>query len=339
MEVSNVPRRPGPRFDPQGFVSTAFQPIVHLHTGKVVGYEALLRGPAGSALACPGRIFGTNSPISPGLIQRLDAACVAAALRSGRLLVPMGLLFINVHLHTLLHMRDLQTSYLRLMESSGIPPEAVVIEISERSRSATPRALSRILRDMRKRGFSLRAGRLRRRLLRVAALALVRAGICEVGQGLRPRDRPVRQEANPGGRRGGHGPETRRQGHRGGRGKLHGASHSNGAGCTHGPGLPLWTTQGCRFLGFPGIHLQPLPPMVFFRRRSGGNPLITIPEPWERQPRTEAFEIAVESFPQECSGHLHNAGFHLGAQGVFHGEELEIEQFVQIHDERFLSPV
>jgi EAL domain-containing protein (putative c-di-GMP-specific phosphodiesterase class I) len=65
----------------------------------------------------------------------------------------MGLLFINVHLHTLLHMRDLQTSYLRLMESSGIPPEAVVIEISERSRSETPRALSRILRGMRRRGF------------------------------------------------------------------------------------------------------------------------------------------------------------------------------------------
>ena len=104
-------------------------------------------------MACPGRIFGSNSPISPGLIQKLDAACVAAALRSGRLLVPMGLLFINVHIHTLLHMRDLQTSYLRLMESSGIPPEAVVIEISERSRSETPRALSRVLKDMRKRGF------------------------------------------------------------------------------------------------------------------------------------------------------------------------------------------
>lgn len=137
----------------RGFISTAFQPIVELHSGRITGYEALLRGPAGSAIACPGRIFGSKSPVSSNLIQKLHAACVAAALRSGRILVPLGLLFINVHFHTLLHMRDLQDSYLRLMESSGIPPEAVVIEISERSRSEAPRALSRILRAMRNRGF------------------------------------------------------------------------------------------------------------------------------------------------------------------------------------------
>lgn len=137
----------------RGFVTTAFQPIVQLNTGRVVGYESLLRGPAGSPLANPGYIFGPTSPLSSSLIMDLDAACIAAALRAGRLLVPFGQLFINLHISTLVHMRQMQDHFQKLMESSGIPPEAVVIEISERSTTSTPRALSRVLRTLRKMGY------------------------------------------------------------------------------------------------------------------------------------------------------------------------------------------
>jgi len=55
---------------------------------------------------------------------------------------------------------------------------------------------------------------------------------------------------------------------------------------------------------------------------------------WSRTPRG-----AMESLFQECPGHFDDARFHFGTQGVFHGEQLEIEQFVEIHDERFLSSV
>jgi EAL domain-containing protein (putative c-di-GMP-specific phosphodiesterase class I) len=137
----------------RGFVSTAFQPIVNLNTGRVVGYEALLRGPAPSILARPGVVFGPRTGLPEEVLTDLDVACVAAALRGGRLLVPFGLLFINLHISTLLQMKRLEGHFQKLMESSGIPPQAVVIEISERSTTAAPRAMSRILNAVRKRGF------------------------------------------------------------------------------------------------------------------------------------------------------------------------------------------
>ncbi len=136
-----------------GYISTAYQPIVNLENGGIVGYEALMRGPKDTPLSHPGWIFGPSSRVSDGLIQDLDAACIAASLRSGHMLVPAGDLFINVHISTLLHLRKMQSLFENLLDSSGIPPEAVVIEISERTKAPNPRALSRILRTLRRRGF------------------------------------------------------------------------------------------------------------------------------------------------------------------------------------------
>ncbi len=137
----------------RGFVSTAFQPIIHLNTGKVVGYESLMRGPTETILSNPGYVFGPTSKVSPTLIRELDVACVAASFRSGRLLVPFGQLFVNIHISTLMHIRQWQDHFRKLLDSSGIPPQAVVIEISERSTTHRPRVLSRILRLLKREGF------------------------------------------------------------------------------------------------------------------------------------------------------------------------------------------
>lgn len=137
----------------RGFITAAFQPIVHLFTGQVLGYEALMRGPAKTILSSPSQVFGPTSGIPAEVVRDLDAACAAAAVRSGHLLIPNGLLFINIHINTILRLGKMQEYYQRLMESSGISPNALVIEISERATTQNPRALSRVIRTLKKMEF------------------------------------------------------------------------------------------------------------------------------------------------------------------------------------------
>jgi EAL domain-containing protein (putative c-di-GMP-specific phosphodiesterase class I) len=62
----------------RGAVRSVFQPIVDLDTGRLFGFEALSRGPEGSALERPDRLFGA-ARVEDRLAE-LDAACQATAV-------------------------------------------------------------------------------------------------------------------------------------------------------------------------------------------------------------------------------------------------------------------
>jgi EAL domain-containing protein (putative c-di-GMP-specific phosphodiesterase class I) len=62
----------------QGSLHTVFQPIVALEDERVIGHEALTRGPAGSRLERPDRLFAAAADC--GRTLELDWACRAAAL-------------------------------------------------------------------------------------------------------------------------------------------------------------------------------------------------------------------------------------------------------------------
>jgi len=77
-------------------IRSIYQPIVRLADRRVIAYEALARGPAGSPLEMPERLFATAR--QEGMETTLDWECWRAALRGGLEggLGPDRALFVNV---------------------------------------------------------------------------------------------------------------------------------------------------------------------------------------------------------------------------------------------------
>ena len=71
----------------QGAITTLFQPVVHLATGSVVGFEALSRGPSGSALEAPMALLAAAE--AAGRLGELDWLCRVSAMQAAA----------NSHLH------------------------------------------------------------------------------------------------------------------------------------------------------------------------------------------------------------------------------------------------
>lgn len=115
----------------RGFYSMAFQPIYNLNTKELVGFEALLRGPQGTPLNSPGRIFNQQNSFTDLFLHQLDLSCLGSAIRTGRLFPDRYLLFVNIHGVTIKVLLE-KIKYLRLLlKEMQISPRRVVLEVSE----------------------------------------------------------------------------------------------------------------------------------------------------------------------------------------------------------------
>jgi EAL domain-containing protein (putative c-di-GMP-specific phosphodiesterase class I) len=107
---------------------TAFQPIVEMQSGQVMGFEALARGPRGSDLEYPAAIFGLASRF--GLVDELERACRRQSFADWQAFGAPGRLFINTVPATV---RD--TSFLGrgVLDYLGpnLSPRFVTLEITE----------------------------------------------------------------------------------------------------------------------------------------------------------------------------------------------------------------
>jgi len=110
-------------------VDVVFEPIVRLENRKVLGYEALARGPAGSEFASPPQLFRAAAEF--GVLFELDCLCRRTALRVAERVPSGARLFLNC-LPSVIHDPAFQAEELgRLLQAKGLAPRDVVFEISE----------------------------------------------------------------------------------------------------------------------------------------------------------------------------------------------------------------
>ena len=124
---------------------SALQPIVDTDTGRVVGHEALLRGPQGTAWESPAALFAAASRLGHQVI--LEANARQLAMRRLPDIPPQHRLFVNIDAMV----DDMPAAPGR----PAILPHRVVLEISERQPIIDNPALWAQVRAWRDAGFAI----------------------------------------------------------------------------------------------------------------------------------------------------------------------------------------
>lgn len=108
---------------------TLLQPVFDLEEGRMMGYEALSRGPSNSPLHAPQALFRVAE--QHGMLAALDWACVRMALKTFAQLDLSGKLFVNLSPVSLLDASFAPGAIVAALDQVGLTGSQVVIEITE----------------------------------------------------------------------------------------------------------------------------------------------------------------------------------------------------------------
>jgi EAL domain-containing protein (putative c-di-GMP-specific phosphodiesterase class I)/GGDEF domain-containing protein len=106
-----------------------FQPIFSFREGRILGYEALVRGPEGSELQTPASLF--TAAAEQGLAVELNILCIQEILRAFAARQLPGSLFLNVSPQLILKGGVTQERASKFLRGLGVEPERIVIELTE----------------------------------------------------------------------------------------------------------------------------------------------------------------------------------------------------------------
>ncbi|MFO7803317.1 MAG: bifunctional diguanylate cyclase/phosphodiesterase [Desulfovermiculus sp.] len=114
----------------QGRIQVVYQPVLDFSTGRVLGWEALSRGPAGSQFESPISLFDYAE--ESGSLFELEKVCRQKALAHCSPLNPGQKLFLNIHPQTLVDPNFTPGETRSILRKIGLEPDNVVFEITER---------------------------------------------------------------------------------------------------------------------------------------------------------------------------------------------------------------
>jgi diguanylate cyclase (GGDEF)-like protein len=113
-----------------GTLTPVYQPIVDLNSGKVLGYEGLVRVPRESTFDHTSALF--DAAEAAGRVHDLDRAALDVVLRSARSMAETMSLSVNVSPRTLEAPDFTATGFLAILRRHGMAPGRVVLELTER---------------------------------------------------------------------------------------------------------------------------------------------------------------------------------------------------------------
>ncbi|MTI59829.1 MAG: EAL domain-containing protein [Firmicutes bacterium] len=134
-------------------IRTLFQPIVNIKNGRILGYEALSRGPAGTNLENPIRLF--DSAKKHGKLFLLESICREKALKRAHIFAGEYKLFINIDPHVIYDTNFQRGTTRQLLKHLSLSQQNIVIEITERTSINDFNTFKKALKHYRRQGYRI----------------------------------------------------------------------------------------------------------------------------------------------------------------------------------------
>ncbi|MFL9864065.1 phosphodiesterase [Paraburkholderia fungorum] len=112
-------------------LSAVFQPIIDFDDGAILGYEGLIRGPAGTSLETPFALF--SQALVEGYALELEQAAARTCIEAFARLDFDGKLFLNFSAGAIRQLAEARDDTLALLRRRGVDPQRIVIELTEQS--------------------------------------------------------------------------------------------------------------------------------------------------------------------------------------------------------------
>lgn len=135
----------------QRALTAVFQPIVDLDGGTILGYEGLIRGPAGSPLESPGALFARAA--HEGLSVALEHAAARTCVTAFASLGCEGKLFLNFSAEALVALCETRERTIAWLQQCGLGVDRIVLELTEQCAIADIGTFAPAVRALREAGI------------------------------------------------------------------------------------------------------------------------------------------------------------------------------------------